>query len=268
MNPTEQSQSVKPPSEGLSPPSGPSIIPSLGPNIPLPIGSVELSLIAGRFRMNRRGNYDPRNSNNFNPTNYFQGNYTNSNRGFRGRGFYSHDNNHYSGMNNNNPTVFEMYDANMYDQNLNAGQMNSNQHFSLNQCSNYVAQTSAHASGSQVPARFSASVTSAANVSPLNAPLVVASVVGGGFPIQAMPPATTSMSTATTLTQAAPVRIESIYVATANQATGSNQIQPDHQKAIEDLNKQLAGCSVSNHRVGKSSTEPRVSPWPTRRQSV
>ena len=75
---------MKLPAEGLSPPTGPSTIPAMGANIPLPICSVELSLMAGRFGRNRRGNYDPRNSNYFNPNNYFQGNYSNSNRGYRG----------------------------------------------------------------------------------------------------------------------------------------------------------------------------------------
>ena len=67
----------------LSPPSGTDPIPPLGANIPLPISSVELSLMAFPFGRNRRGNYDPRN---FNPNHHFQGNYSNFNRGYRGEG--------------------------------------------------------------------------------------------------------------------------------------------------------------------------------------
>ncbi len=101
-------------------------------------------------------------------------------------------------MNDNNPSDFGMNNAYMNDQNAYDAQMNANQNFQNfppNQNSNYASQAPAHAS---------ASVTSAPNVTPLNAPLIVTSVAGGGLSIQGMPPATTSMSSATTSTQAAP----------------------------------------------------------------
>ena len=121
----------------------------------------------------------------------------------------------------------------MFDPNLNVARMNPNQIFQSNPPNN-SSQVNAHAFASQAPAHVSVASTA---VVPLNAPNAIASVAGGGFPNQGMPSATTSMSTATTSTQAAPPPMQSTTVSGPNQATGSNQIQPGQPTEVEELNK-------------------------------
>jgi len=228
-----------------------------GPTDLLPPRTVELSLMFGNFDRNKhRMNSDPRYLNNFNPNYQFRGNFSRSNRGYRGRG-----NNFNFVMNvpdmyhSNNPSAFELYDDYTNNQVMNPAHVNAR--YQNAQAIQPSTSTSLAQIPANVPIRNSSVSTSASS---LNMAPAMNSVVGGSLSIQGMPQPITSMTTATNSTQAAPALVQSTSVAVTNQASGPSQsTQPDQQQVIDDLNKQLAAANFRITQLGRPAQNPQAS---------